>query len=455
MMNRVAFSLLVGLAISSPIHAEPLSLERATELALQADPRIEERRQLVEAARSLLQEAQGNKGLIIDVNTFVALAPTYDDGFFTNGSDKCTAGDDCKLRNDSLEFSGVTPWANLEFAIIKPLGTFGKIENYSVAAQGNIDVQRGEVRLQRAKTRADVALAYFGYLTARDVVRLLTDVEKRLAGAEQLVVGWLDEGTGNVKQSDLFALQAGIAKVRRFLIQAQSLERIALDGLKVLTGIGLTNELEVADRFLRPIDLPDTGLDELIARALEKRPEMSQLEAGLRARRALVEAKRADGKPNVYAAIAGSIADSPGRYEVDNPYVYDPFNHAGVTPVIGLRWEFNGDVTSARVAGAQAELDALIAKASFARQGIPFQVAEAYHSAHAQRDMVEQLEQGSRASRRWMIASFADFEAGFEEAGKAVEAFAAYVEAHTDYLQGVNEYNLQVVKLSEVTGDYE
>ncbi len=132
--------------------AETLDLEGAVALALKADQRIEERRQLVNAARALLAEAQGNRGLMVSMNSFVGLAPTYEDGFFTNGSETCEP-QPCTLREGTYDLEGVSPWLNVEFLLVKPLYTFGKIEHYSAAAQGNIRVKQGEVRQQRIQTR--------------------------------------------------------------------------------------------------------------------------------------------------------------------------------------------------------------------------------------------------------------------------------------------------------------
>jgi hypothetical protein len=52
-----------------------------------------------------------------------------------------------------------------------------------------------------------------------------------------------------------------------------------------------------------------------------------------------------------------------------------------------------------------------------------------------------------------MIASYADFEAGLEEADKVLTAFQGYVLIHSDYLSTVNDFNMHVVKLQYVTGD--
>jgi outer membrane protein TolC len=436
--------------ISFSVTAETLDLDQAIERALNSDPRIEEREYLVDAARGLLKEVEGNGDWFVDANAFVGLTTQVDGNIFKDGS--CTAAK-CELRDDKYEINGLSPWFHIKMALIKPLYTFGKLENYSAAARANIDIKGGDVRLQRAATVFDVKRAYYGYLAARDGRLLLEDVTKRLQRAIDLVDGWLEDGKGDVKQSDLYALQSGRALLGKYRAQSEALEKIALDGLKVVTGVGLDQELKVADRRLRPLPEPELSLPELKEQALQQRPEMGQLEAGLKARRSLVAANKSESKPDVYAGLAGIVSYSPGRDRLDNPYLSDPFNEGALTPIVGMRWNWSAGVQSGKTSAAQAELNALIAKSSFARQGIPYQVAEQYYQVQGHYEAVQNLEDASRSARRWMIASYADFEAGLEKAEKIMMAFQAYVVASTDYLQTTFDYNMHVARLEEVTGN--
>lgn len=432
--------------------AEPLNLQQALEKAYQSDPRIGEKQHLVTAAHGLLDEAQANNGWRTELNTFVGLTTGVDGGIYENGTNSCTGGSDCNLRDDLYDVSSLSLWFNAQFAFIKPLYTFGKIENYSKAAEGNITIKQADVELQRQNTRYDISRAYYGYLAARDIRYLMEDSRKRLQSALDLVTEWLEEENGQATEADRFALTAGVALLRRYRSEAEALENVAIGGLKVLTGTGLENELEVADRRIQPEPLPEKTLQAYKKMALEHRPEMQQVEAGLNARRALVAASRSDAKPNLYAGVGGTLAYSPNRDRVDNPYLYDPFNHVAATPVIGLQWSFSGGVRDARVKQAQAELDALISKASFARQGIPYQVEEAFTQVHASYKQVQEMKQASINARRWMIATYTEFEAGLKEAEKIITAFQAYVLAHSDYLRLVNDYNMNIVKLNNLAG---
>jgi outer membrane protein TolC len=428
-----------------------LDLPQSIERAINTDPRITEKEKLVEAARALLSEAQGADGWIFGVNSFIGMAPKLRGGFFetTDINNNKSVG----IPDDAFDFNGISPWYYIDFSFIKPLNTFGKVEEYSKAAAGNIQIKKGDVALRRGETTLEVTRAYNGYLAARDTRFLLEDTLKKIQAAIGLVEGWLERGEGNSKQSDLFALRTGSALMQRYIAEAAGLEKIAMAGLRLLTGINPEDTLTLADKRLSPVELPEGSLQELQKKALAQRPEVRQLTAGLKARRALVRAKKSESNPNIYTGVAGVISVSPLREDVSGIGAYDPFNSAGATPVLGLKWDWNSGRQPAQVAQAQAELESTLALKSFAQQGIPFQVTEQYHTVHSHHEMVQKLYEGSRNGRRWMISSYADFEAGVEESDKVISAFLGYIQAYSDYLITVNNYNLHVARLKVITGE--
>ena len=435
-----------------PGEAETINLQQAVEMSLAADPRIKEREQVVEAARSMVEEVQGNAGWRLSANAFVGLAPKVEGGFYQNGAQSCTAFP-CTPRSDGDSLHGVSDWTHLDFALIKPLFTFGKIEHYGEAAQGNVDLKQGELKKTRTDTVYDTKRAYYGYLTARDTRVFLEDMQDRLNQSISSVERNLKKENGESKQSDLYALQTAKGLLAKYVSQARAVEKISLDGLKVLTGVGLKEDLTVADDRIAPVPFPQIDLAEFQARALQDRREMQELEAGLRARRALVAAKKADRMPDVYAGVIGQVNYASQRDRLDNPYINDPFNNGGLTPVVGVKWDTVFGTANARVNQAQAELEALNHKKAFAVAGIPFEVSEAYVNAQANYDAQRQLSDGAAAARRWMVASLADMSAGMESADKVADAIKSYVLVQTEYLRTVNDYNMNVAQLARLTGE--
>jgi outer membrane protein len=436
---------------SIPAGAQTLTLEQALEMSLSADPRIKEKEQVVEQARALLDEVQGNKDVRLDANLFVGLAPKIKGGFYDNGAVSCMATP-CTPRNDGDEIHGLSDWTSLTFTLIKPLYTFGKIENYSEAAQGNMDVKRGDVRLARGSSAMDVKQAWYGYLAARDTRRLLQEVSRRVDDAANMVSRALDEENGEARPADLYSVEAARGLLGKYLNQAGAIERVSLDALKVLTGIGINGDLQVAADSLQPLPLPEGNIAEYQSKALADRPEISQLEAGLRARRALVEAKKSEAWPDIYAGVVGSVAYASQRDQLDHPYIYDPFNHVGATPVVGLKWDMAFGVQPARVAQAQAELEALNYRNQFALSGIPYEVSENYNQMIAHYRSLEYLAKGAKAARQWMVAAFADYNAGLERADRVAEALKTYATTQAEYLRTVYDYNLDVGRMEQVTG---
>jgi outer membrane protein TolC len=439
-----------GLLLAAlPAQAETVNLQQAVQMSLAADPRIKEREQVVEAARGLMQEVQGNAGWRVSANAFIGLAPKVEGGFYQGGN----TFSGTTPRTDGDEINGISDWTHLDFALIKPLYTFGKIERYGDAAQGNVDLKQGELRQTRGDTVYDTKRAYYGYLTARDTRVFLEDMQERLDRSIASVERNLKEETGESKQSELYALQTAKGLLAKYVHQSRAVEKISLDGLKVLTGAGLQSDLQVADSRIEPVAFPQIDLADLQARALQDRPEMEQLEAGLRARRALVAAKKADRMPDVYAGVIGQFNYASQRERLDNPYINDPFNGGGLTPVVGMKWDSVFGVANARVNQAQAELEALNHKKAFAVAGIPFEVGEAYANARANHDAQRDLAEGAAAARRWMVATLADFSAGIESADKVADAIKNYVLTQTEYLRTVNDYNMNVAQLSRLTGE--
>ena len=447
-----ALSAMGMLLAAVPGQADTINLQQAVEMSLTADPRIKESEQVVEAARGLLQEVQGNMGWRVGVNAFVGLAPKVEGGFYEGGAQSCTAFP-CTPRSDGNSWNGLSDWTHIGFALIKPLYTFGKVEFYGEAAQGNIDIKRGELKQTRTDTVYETKRAYYGYLAARDIRVYLEDIQARLQKELVSVEKNLKDETGAAKQSDLYALQTVQGLLAKYGNQARALEKISLDGLKVLTGVGLKGELSVTDERLDPVPFPQTELAELQSRALQGRPEMEQLEAGLRARRALVAAKKADRMPDVYAGLVGEFNYASQRESLDNPYTNDFFNSGGLTPVVGVKWDTIFEVASARVNQAQAELEALNHKKAFALEGVPFEVSEAYAYAQSNFKSQQELATSATAARRWVVASLADFAAGIERADRMVEALKNYVLTQTEYVRAINDYNMNVAQLARLTGE--
>ncbi len=431
---------------------QPITLEEATEMALSSDPRIDEQKANVARAQALIERVLGEGGPRISTNLYAGLAPKASDGIFTNGTNTCPP-EGCTLRDDGLDLDeGVTVTTGMTATIIQPLYSFGKFENYKRAANLNRDVSAAEVSIARGETWLTVRRAWWGFLTARDTRRMLEGVKRQVVKTRDRMRDKAE--AGDAPMSDLYALETGVGNLDRYIAQAGAVEAVALDGLKTIIGVPIDEELEVSERRISAIDGPSASLQDLAERALAHRPEMFMAETGQEAVRSLIQARKSDKYPNLYAGVVAGGAYTPGRERLDNPYIHQPLNNLFATPVIGLQWEFNPGVHRARVSEAEAQMQEVVAKAQLARQGIPFQVAEAYHQSVGLDQEIEALGRARDNSRRWMVSSFMDFQAGLIDGGKLADAVRANTEAQADYFRAINDFNMSVAQLAVATGDY-
>jgi len=446
-------ALVAGSAHASAVPGDPLTLDQATDMALNADPRIDEQRANVARAQALIQRVEGEGGVRVSANLYAGLAPRASDGIFTNGTNTCPANESCTLRDDGADLDeGITVTTGLTASIIQPLYTFGKLENYGKAARLNRDVKASEVAIARGKTWLTVRRAYWGYLAARDTRRMLEGVKRKVDSTRDELKRKVDDGRATMSQ--FYALESGAARLDRYLAEAESVESIAIDGLKTIIGVPIDAEISVAERRIEPVDLPQADLGQLADRALAQRPEMAMAENGQAAMRNYVAARKSERYPNLYAGVIAGATYTPGRERLKNPYIYEPLNTAFATPVIGVKWDFNPGVVRANVSDSEAQLQEVVAKAELARQGIPFQVAEAYHQAHGLDRQIAALDTAKDNTRKWMVSSFLDFQAGLVDGGKLADAVKANTEAQADYFRAINDFNMSVARLAVATGDY-
>ncbi|MFT5502998.1 MAG: hypothetical protein ACI845_002987 [Gammaproteobacteria bacterium] len=131
-----------------------------------------------------------------------------------------------------------------------------------------------------------------------------------------------------------------------------------------------------------------------------------------------------------------------------------------LTILLCRRWQSLGGSGSRAlnlhgVVRAQAEMDALVHKASFARLGIPFQIQQQYSLMMAKYQFMKAMKKSAKSARRRMIASATGFEAGMGEADKILAAMQVYVLAYAEYLLIVNDHNNLVSKSQSLSGVYE
>jgi outer membrane protein TolC len=321
--------------------ASVYTLSRCLKLAAENYPKIHEAR--AKLANKRAQRSQAHTQPFSDW-TFTAgltTAPTV------QGTAIYSPDSDVPIKSDM----GLAWQVGLEGVI--PLWTFGKITNTWDAADAQVTLGEHEVKKEKNEVLLAVRRAYYGALLAHDARLLIREAEARIdkyLGPMQKKVA---DGDGD--EIDLIKLQIYREDMTVRESEATKQERIALAGLRFLTGVN--GPLELPDLPLKRVEHRLGPLARYLSAARIHRPEINMARAGILARAAQARVARARLFPDLGIGLGARYANAPKVTDQRNPFVVDPGHGQSYGAALVLRHKFDFLPQSARLAQAQADLE--------------------------------------------------------------------------------------------------
>ncbi len=456
-MAMVMLIMMGTLPISGPLQSlsaadtEALSLEDCVQMALQAAPELREADQDVLAAQADLSQAKAGQWAQMEV---IGIAGPVNDADQPLVTGRLNANGRFRGRLKEQDEESIGVFGRLELVLVQPLYTFGKISNRQDAAARGVEVQR----IAREKKRGDVILGvkelYFALVVALQGKEAAADADAFNEDAKRRIKRLLDVNAKNVDPADLHRQEAFAAEVKAFQAKAESGAQIASLALKKKIGLPAGQELKLKTSELPDADRPLGPQEEYIQAALERRPEIKQLEEGIEAQQSLVHAAKADLYPSFFGAAIGSFAGAPGRERLDISYIPDDFNHAQAGLVLGAEWHLDMGIGRAKVRKEEANYRKLLHTREFAEQNIPIEVAKYYQDVREYQASYQAYEQGAVAARRWIVSSFTNFDIGVGTAKDMFDAIERYGKNQGEYLLALYNYHVALARLDHAIAEY-
>ena len=416
-----------------------LSLDDAVALAVQQSPQIKEQQFGVLKRQS--QRAQANAARFAQFELTVVGGPS-----------PRARGNQISSPDSKTDPAITGVFGLATFSLVQPLYTFGKIDSLRQAAAHGIAVSQAQVQERATRIALLVHEAYYGYLLARSLENLGSEIGDQLSSTTAKVQRQLEAGAPGVDHVDLFKLQTFQGELAKQLNDIRQGKALALTGLHTLTGLDPAQPIELAETALEPRVYDTVSLEQYVADARHMRPEFTQAREGVKAFEKLVEAAKADYYPVVFLGVFGSLAEATNRDRVKNPFISDRLKDDVVAPVLGLQWKLNLGITAARVDEVAAELGQIQQKHALAEQGIPFQVRQAYLEVQQHQANIAATRQGFRSGRQWLVAAVSNFDLGVGPGKDVADAVVAYAKLRAEYFQAVYNYNLGLARLDHAAG---
>ena len=224
----------------------------------------------------------------------------------------------------------------------------GQDYHLSQAAQLGTESTELETAAVRNRLINNVTAAFYGELTAiaahQVSLSAITAVESELQQSQSGFVA------GTVLKSDVLSLEVQLAEARQNEMQAANTIELALNQLKILLGLSVSDEFAVSATQSLPLPPPPAAFDELLNQALQLHPELKAAE------------KRVAIAEQQLAAAQGAHlprADAYVSYGSDSKNLTYNSNRDNVTAGVMLEMDlFTGFATQEKIKKAEHEVTA-------------------------------------------------------------------------------------------------
>ncbi len=323
-----------------------------------------------------------------------------------------------------------------------PLFTGGRLISGYKQANYNLGATRESIRQFRIGTIFEVKRAFYGYLLA-----------DQFAGVAQEAVALAEKHHTNVKnlfevgmasKFDLLRSEVQVANLKPQLIRARNSLSITELALKTLIGLDLSQAIEVrGEMTYKPFE---GSLDDLVARALRKRPEISQLEYQTRIAGEMLKMARAENLPTLAVGGAYNYWSNRLSFTKNNWESYYSINLVLSLPI------FNGFAGQARMAQSKALIRELELSQRALIEAVKLEVNQALLNIKQARETLVSQEKNVEEAQEAVRIAELNYSEGLATTLDVSTAQVALSQARTNHARALYDCVISLAELEKAVG---
>lgn len=333
---------------------------------------------------------------------------------------------------------------------------FGKTGNaYDAARWGTRSSEQDAERVSQ-EVVLNVKQAFFALLQANKLVEVaqktVEQTESHLSQAQAFF------HAGSKPRFDVTRAEVDVNNAKLSLINAKSSVRIRTIALNNAMGVDPGQATQIIEAFPPVPPLPT--LEQAQTDALKSRPEFNKAEADIEAAKARVKAEESNYLPTLSASGAYNWAHGTTETEFGGQSL-PGFTGQSIQSDIQNSWNagimltvplFQGGMTRGRVSEARANLLILEAQRDTIRQSILLELNQAFADMEGSVARVDVMESTVKKARENLELAQGRYEAGIGPYIEVTDAQLSAVNAETDHIQALYDYQLAVARLLKAVG---
>ena len=319
-----------------------------------------------------------------------------------------------------------------------PLFTWGQLGN--IYRQAVLGKQAAEQALEAIQLDIElqVCQAFHGLLLAQAFVGVteqsLDQVERRYELAQE------QKTAGVTTRLEVIRANVQVVNTRSQLIQTQNHRKLAEENFKLTLGLPLDKAVSIDGRL--HAEFKSVNIDQAIATALKRRPEIQQTEIQEQIGEKQVKVAKAENKP-ILSTFSNYILNDSELQSFDTSW------NIGLAIQIPI---FDGFATRARVNQARVTLDQIRLNKGQLLDSIKVGVKSAVFDLEAARKLIEAQEGIVEQAAEGLRIANVQHEAGLITGVELTDVELSHTQAQVNRLQAIHDYIIAIARLERAIG---
>lgn len=340
----------------------------------------------------------------------------------------------------------------LEANAVQPIFTFGRLKNVTRLAKTGVKASLEEERDEMHELVFNIKRTYFGMAGLYTLEDFLHEIEGKLNFVAKRIDEMLEKGTSDVTESDRFKVQIFSADLAGRLLEAQENQQKVRYAMSLLLGFGDKSDgWDIDVHNVTTTAAEQYDLESSMKWATANNANLQRLNYLVEARKSLKDIQQANFMPILFLGGTFAYAIAPDRFDVENPYLNDPFNEVTGGVALGMRQELDLHILRDRYLKTKLEYEQALFQKRLAEDAIKADVRGKVLTTDLSQQRLNKATEGLRAARSLVGAEMNNYEFGVAPTKDVLEAFIAYAKAKLDFIDTTVKYNLAVAGLTRVT----
>ncbi len=317
----------------------------------------------------------------------------------------------------------------ISFNMSKVLYSGGKIKTFIKQAETERTIAENELEISKQDLIYKVIEAYYRVLQAEGLTKVseqaLTQIKAHLETSRSLL------SEGMIAPIDLSRINSQLSRLEHNLIKAENGHMLAMYNLNATMGIPLETKIKLQNNLF----YEDCGvtLEEALESARENRPEIYKIKEQKDIMKGMVTLAKSNRLPqivmNMESGIAGWKVTVAGEISI-----------------------FDGGINKSKIKQAEINLSQIEHSEKQIEQLIEFEVRSAYLNMKEAEKLVKVTEQGIADSVESFRISQVKYNEGIATNIEVIDAQSALIEAETNHLNALYNYNTNRTALIKAMG---